>query len=127
MLTGDDLVLCPAPSGFDVAETVRAAVFYVLITNADRESSWFRLASPWRPRLLAHSHSFGVHATTVQSVFVSLHAHEALGPTHRQALQTLTAEALTRLSPPLPPAALASVGARGHNLLDGASLSQASS
>jgi hypothetical protein len=127
MLTGDDLELCPDPSGLHVADTRRAAVFDVLISNTDREGNWFGLGSPQRLRLIDHGHSFGIHGTMVQSIFASLHADEQLDPSHYAALQTLTEQALARLSPLLPRVALASVCARRHKLLDGASLSEASS
>jgi hypothetical protein len=40
MLTGDDLVLCLAPSLFDVADTVRAGSVLHGDHHVDRESSW---------------------------------------------------------------------------------------
>jgi hypothetical protein len=127
MLTGEDLGLCPDPSRLHLADTRRAATFDVLITNTDREGNWFGQGSPQRLRLIDHGHSFGVHGTMVQSIFVSLHADEQLDPSHYAALRTLTEQGLAQLSPLLPRAALASLNARRHKLLNGASLTEASS
>jgi hypothetical protein len=92
ILMPDDYIFCSPVDGLEEHDTMRAAIFDMIIHHTDRQqNNWAALPStaPWRLRLFDHGHTFDVAGGQLGSSFYEKHKDEAISSEHLAALSRL--------------------------------------